>query len=65
MLRTRIETAPGTELVDYDSGLSDPQIIHELGTISPGQRLHFEYGRGAGPGFRVSCDPGDPGDPMG
>lgn len=56
MLRTRIETAPGTELADYDSGLSYPQILHELGTIRPGEVLHVEYRLGVEPGFRVCRD---------
>lgn len=61
MLRTRIETAPGVELADYDSGLSYPQIVHELGTIQPGESLRFEYRLGGEPGFRVSRDATRPG----
>jgi hypothetical protein len=57
MLRTRIETAPGVELADYDSGLTYPHFLLALGTVQPGETLLFDYRLGHDPGFRVRREP--------
>ncbi len=51
MLRTRIDTASGIALHDYESGLTLPQFLLELGPAKPGAELHTHYRLGPHPQF--------------
>lgn len=53
MLCTRIETSSGRVLGDYDSGLTYPLLLPQIGVSAPGERLGFRYRMGRDPGFEV------------
>jgi hypothetical protein len=43
MLRTEITVFGSAMLREYDSGLTHPAILHELGSIGNGSRIEFQY----------------------
>jgi hypothetical protein len=51
MLRTEITVFGSAVLREYESGLTNPAIAHELGRIGDGRRMEFQYVLGANPGF--------------
>jgi predicted GNAT superfamily acetyltransferase len=53
MLRTHIDVFGEHRLDDYDSALTWPKILHELGQLRGGERLGFRYRTGPEPGFAV------------
>jgi hypothetical protein len=50
-LCTRIETIEGHFIGDFESGLTQPQVLFNLGTIAPGSIFEFAYRLGEQPGF--------------
>jgi len=52
MLRTTIRVFGDIELGEYDSGLTYPVILHDLGTVRGGETLELRYHLGRTPGFR-------------
>ncbi|MCG6118650.1 MAG: hypothetical protein MEQ07_10740 [Aquimonas sp.] len=53
ILRTRIEASPEDVLDDYDSGLTYPAVLKNLGRIRPGELFHCHYRLGPRPGFEL------------
>lgn len=53
LLRTTVEVFAGHRLDDYDSGLTYPTLIAQLGRLRPGDRVEITFERGAVPGLRV------------
>ena len=51
MLRTEVQVFDGHVLGDYDSGVTYPDILHDLGRLRGGEELRLEYEFGANPGF--------------
>jgi hypothetical protein len=51
MLRTTVGIQGGTALREYESGITYPKFIHELGRLRVGQRLRIAYRAGSDPGF--------------
>jgi hypothetical protein len=51
MLRTEITVFGAAVLREYESGLTNPAIAHELGRIGDGRRMEFRYVLGSNPGF--------------
>lgn len=51
MLLTHISVFGSHQLNDYDSGLTMPLILHELGRPQSGSRIEFSYILGEMPGF--------------
>jgi hypothetical protein len=51
MLRTEITVFGSVMLREYDSGLTNPEILHELGRIGNGRRIEFQYVLGGNPRF--------------
>jgi len=54
MLLTAIEVFDAFALGDYDSGITQPHIFHELGTLRGGEILELRYHLGPRPGFQVN-----------
>ena len=52
MLCTEVSVFNGHVLGDYDSGVTYPEILHDVGRLRGGEELELEYGLGANPGFR-------------
>lgn len=53
MLSTRIEASAIDVLGDYDSGLTYPQFLSNLGSIRAGEVLQVAYRLGRDPGFEI------------
>jgi predicted GNAT superfamily acetyltransferase len=53
MLCTEVVVFDGHVLGDYDSGVSYPEILHDIGLLRGGEELELEYELGASPGFAV------------
>lgn len=51
MLRTEITVFESAMLREYDSGVTYPKILHELGTAGNGTRIEFQYVFGSSPEF--------------
>jgi predicted GNAT superfamily acetyltransferase len=51
MLRTEVVVFDGHVLGDYDSGVTYPEIVDDLGRLRGGEELELEYKLGANPGF--------------
>jgi hypothetical protein len=51
MLRTKITVFESAVLREYDSGLTHPTILHELGRSGTGSRIEFQYILGSNPRF--------------
>jgi hypothetical protein len=51
MLSTTINVFGSIALTDYESGLTCPRILYELGKIRSGMRVEFAYHPGDKPGF--------------
>jgi predicted GNAT superfamily acetyltransferase len=51
VLRTEITVFNGQVLGDYDSGLTYPVILHDLGLLRGGEELELEYQLWGNPGF--------------
>lgn len=58
-LLTRVVVAGDVVLGDYDSGITYPALLHDLGAVSPGMRIEFRYASGRAPGFRHRVLPAD------
>ena len=54
MLSTRIEAGAMDALGDYDSGLTHPQFLPNLGSIRAGEVLQVAYRLGRDPGFEIT-----------
>lgn len=52
MLRTEIRVFGAIEVGEYESGITCPLGLHELGVSNEADRLSFEYVMGSGPQFR-------------
>lgn len=52
MLSTNINVFDSIALSDYESGLTCPKILYDLGKIRGGMRIEFAYHRGDKPGFK-------------
>ncbi len=52
MLSTSITVFDSIRLGDYESGLTCPAILHDVGKLPGGARLEFQYCVGAKPGFK-------------
>ena len=52
MLSTTITVFDSSVLSDYESGITTPLILHDLGKLPSGTRLEFQYCMGDKPGFR-------------
>ena len=53
MLRTKVDVCGSWRLGDYDSGLTYPVVLGDLGTVDGGDRLEFSYRLGRRPEFEV------------
>lgn len=51
MLLTKIEIFDSFKLDDYNSGLTYPTILHEIGELKAGQKIRFQYITGKNPHF--------------
>lgn len=51
MLLTRITVFGAIGLDDYESGLTYPCVLHDLGALHSGQHIEFRYRLGCRPGF--------------
>lgn len=51
LLLTRVQVFGEFALDDYDSGLSYPAVLHDLGSLREGDLLEFRYRLGGNPGF--------------
>jgi hypothetical protein len=51
MLSTTITVFDSIQLLDYESGLTYPTFLHDLGHCKPGDRIEFSYRIGNSPGF--------------
>jgi len=54
MIRTRIRVFEGIVLDDYDSGITYPTVVHDVGVVEPGDRFQLSYELGSNPGVRTS-----------
>ena len=52
MLLTTVSVFDSIVLGDYESGLTCPKVLHDLGKISGGARIEFSYCLGDKPGFK-------------
>ena len=52
MLSTTITVFDSIVLGDYESGITTPLILHDLGKLPSGARIEFQYCMGDKPGFR-------------
>jgi hypothetical protein len=52
MLLTTITVFDSIALVDYESGLTCPRVLHDLGKIRGGMRIELVYSLGDKPGFK-------------
>ena len=52
MLLTTITVFDSITLVDYESGLTCPRVLHDLGKIRGGMRIELGYNPGDKPGFK-------------
>ena len=51
LLRTEITVFGSAVLREYDSGLTNPAILHELGSVRNGSRMEFQYILDSNPRF--------------
>jgi predicted GNAT superfamily acetyltransferase len=51
MLRTEVVVFDGHVLGDYDSGVTYPEVVDDVGRLRGGEELELEYRLGANPGF--------------
>jgi len=51
LLRTEITVFGSAVLREYDSGLTNPAILHELGSVGNGSRIEFRYVLDSNPRF--------------
>jgi hypothetical protein len=51
LLRTEITVFGSAMLREYDSGLTHPEILYELGSVENGSRIEFQYILGSNPRF--------------
>lgn len=54
MIRTRIRVFEDIVLDDYDSGITYPTVVHDVGVVEPGDRFRLSYELGSNPGVRTS-----------
>lgn len=54
MIRTRIRVFEDIVLDDYDSGITYPTIVHDVGVVEPGDCFQLSYEPGSNPGVRTS-----------
>ena len=52
MLTTAVTVFDSFVLGDYDSGITYPTILHDLGAVNPGARIEFCYATYNAPGFK-------------
>lgn len=52
MLTTAVTVFDSILLGDYDSGITYPAILHDLGALNPGARIEFCYAINNAPGFK-------------
>jgi len=52
MLMTTVTVFDSIALGDYESGLTSPKVLHDLGKIRRGMRIEVAYSAGDQPGFR-------------
>jgi hypothetical protein len=52
MLTTAVTVFDSILLGDYDSGITYPTILHDLGALNPGARIEFCYATDNAPGFK-------------
>jgi len=57
LILTRIRIFEDFVLDDYDSGITVPAVVHEVGTIEPGDSLELSYESGPQPGTRTIKTP--------
>jgi hypothetical protein len=55
ILRTRVTVLGDVVLEDYDSGLTVPVVLHELGAVRGGETFELRYHLGPDPGFRIGA----------
>ena len=52
MLTTAVTVFDSILLGDYDSGITYPTILHDLGALKPSARIEFYYSTDNAPGFK-------------
>ncbi len=57
LILTKIRVFEEWVLDDYDSGLTVPAVVHEVGAIEPGDSLQLSYESGPQPGTRTVKNP--------
>ncbi len=57
LILTRIRVFEDHVLSDYESGITIPTVVHDVGTIEPGASLHLNYELGSQPGTRTMKTP--------
>ncbi|HKO59994.1 MAG TPA: hypothetical protein VJV03_02445 [Pyrinomonadaceae bacterium] len=55
MLSAAITIFGSIALADYESGLTCPKILYDVGQVRGGQVIEFEYQLGDKPGFKYRC----------
>jgi len=57
MILTKIRVFEDCVLDDYDSGITVPAVVHDVGAIKPGDSLQLSYESGSLPGTRIMKNP--------
>ena len=57
LILTKIRVFEDNILDDYDSGITVPTVVHDVGTIEPGDRFQLSYESGPQPEVRVTKTP--------
>jgi hypothetical protein len=57
LILTRIRIFENFVLDDYDSGITVPAVVHDVGAIEPGDSLELSYESGPQPGTRTMKNP--------
>ena len=57
LILTRIRVFEDHFLSDYDSGITIPTVVHEVGSIEPGASIRLSYELGLRPGTRTEKTP--------
>jgi predicted RNA methylase len=52
MLLTRVKIFDSIVLDEYESGITYPVVLHDVGRIEAGVRIEFQYSFGSEPGFK-------------